>query len=278
MVELKWNIRRALDGALCVMAMMLAGVVAAQQEKRPDLDRKFVDFYNKAEFVEAWKIWKQGADPDATLMPGGLTPLEHAGIHGMTKHIAFLSSVDAKSVDSALILAISRHAGNAASRRDTADQLVKIGANPQAVDKYGRSVMYWTAKVRDDVIMQRLVTRGGVPDIYSKLMLCPAAELPAAVKQFLGDMDELCQCAPGTRPRMSSQAGRYSRWCEGADGRRLGLEVEGRLDPTPAPGHWGDWHPREIIAARIHESTTPTTTTTSELYRCQNMSCMRSGN
>lgn len=270
----RWN------GARLCLALGLSVMVAvagAQQEKRPDLDRKFVDFYNKAEFVEAWKMWKQGADPDATLMPGGLTPLEHAAINGMTKHIAFLSSVDAKSVDAALILAISRHAGSAASRRDTADQLVKIGANPQAVDKYGRSVMYWTAKVRDDVIMQRLVTRGGVPDLYSKLMLCPAAELPDAVKRFLGDMDQLCQCAPGSQPRMSTQSGRYTRWCQASDGRRVGLEVDGRLDPAPAAGLWGDWHPREIIGARLHEPTTATTTTTTELYRCANMSCMRQG-
>lgn len=260
-----------------VLTVTLAATATAQQEKRPDLDRKFVDLYNKGEFVEAWKIWKQGADPDATLMPGGLTPLEHAGINGMTKHIAFLSSVDAKSVDSALILAISRHAGNAASRRDTADQLVKIGANPQAVDKYGRSVMYWTAKVRDDVIMQRLVTRGGVPDLYSKLMLCPAAELPDAVKRFVGDLDQLCQCPPDTRPRMSTQGGRYARWCESADGRRLGLEVEGRLDPSPAPGLWGDWHPREVLAARLHEVAGAAPTVTTELYRCTNMSCMRPG-
>lgn len=261
----------------CVAMAVIAAAAVAQEEKRPDLDRKFVDFYNKAEFVEAWKMWKQGADPDATLMPGGLTPLEHAAVHGMSKHIAFLSSVDAKSVDSALILAISRHAGSAASRRDTADQLVKIGANPQAVDKYGRSVMYWTAKAGDDLIMQRLVTRGGVPDLYSKLMLCPAAALTEAVKRFLGNLDQLCQCAPGTQPRMAAQGGRYTRWCAGADGRRVGLEVEGRLDAAPAPGLWGDWHPREIIAARIHELTTPTTTTTSELYRCANMSCMRQG-
>lgn len=277
MFELQLNIRRGLYGALAVLVAVISPMGAAQQEKRPDLDRKFVDFYNKAEFIEAWKMWKQGADPDAMLMPGGLTPLEHAGINGMTKHIAFLSSVDAKSVDSALILAISRHAGNATSRRDTADQLVKIGANPQAVDKYGRSVMYWTAKVRDDVIMQRLVTRGGVPDLYSKLMLCPAAELPDAVKRFLQPMDQLCLCPPDTRPRMSTQGGRYTRWCEAADGRRLGLEVEGRLDPSPAPGLWGDWHPREVMAARLHEPAGAAPTVTTELYRCANMSCMRQG-
>jgi hypothetical protein len=275
MFEMKQEFWRGLAGTLMAALALTAG---AQQEKRPDLDRKFVDFYNKAEFIEAWKMVQQGADPDAALMPGGLTPLEHASINGMQKHIAFLSSVDAKSVDTAIILAVQRHAGSAASRQETADKLVKIGANPQAVDKYGRSLLYWAAKARDDTIVERLVLRGGVPDLYSRLMLCPVGDMPAAVKRFMGDMDLMCQCAPGTRPRMSTQAGRYSRWCEGADGRRVGLEVDGRLDPSPVPGLWGDWHPREIIAARLHELTTATTTTTTELYRCANMSCMRASN
>ncbi len=253
--------------------MLIATAAFAQTEKRPDLDRKFIELYNKAEFTEAWKLVKQGADPDAPLMPGGLTPLEHAGMNGMVKHIAFLSSVDAKSVDSALIVAVSRHVGGGGSpsRADIADRLIKIGANPQAVDKYGRSVLYWATKARDDEIVQRLVVRGGVPDLYSQLMICPATELPVAAKRFLGTMEALCQCPSGATPRMTNQGGRFTRWCQtAAEGRKVGLEVEGRLDAQSPPGLWGDWHPREIVAARLHGPAGVV-----ELYSCTNLSCMK---
>lgn len=236
------------------------------------LNQQFLVQFNKGDFPEAWKLVKQGVNADAPLMPGGLTPLEHAARNGMMKHLVFLAEVNAKSKNSALRIAMTRFVRSAsgASRLEVVDQLLQSGANPQATDAQGRSMLYWAARTGDEELYRRIIARGGVPDLYSQLMVCPASDVPSTIKIFLVEKDQACLCPPGTLPRMTQSGTRFSRWCEGETGKKLGWEVRGTTEPNLHRDLWGGWQPREISEVWHHGGLQPV-----QVYRCANQSCAR---
>lgn len=247
----------------------------ADKAEKPALDplaQQFLIQFNKGDFTEAWKLVKQGVDPDAPIMPGGLTPLEHAARNGLLKHLVFLAEVNAKSKSSALRIAMTRFVRTAdgASRLEVVDQLLKSGANPQATDSQGRSMLYWAARTGDEELYRRIVARGGVPDLYSQLMVCPASDVPSTIKIFLAEKDQACMCPAGTLPRMTQNGTRFTRWCEGEEGKRLGWEVRGITEPNLSRDLWGGWQPREISEVWQHGGLQPVL-----VYRCANQSCAR---
>lgn len=259
---------------LCIglIALTARPALAASQDPRQELDAQFLAKFQKEEFTEAWKLVRQGVDPDAPLFPGGLTALEHAARNGLLRHMVFLAEVNAKSKNSALRLAMTRFVRSAggASRLEVVDQLLKSGANPQAIDSQGRSILYWAARTGDEEIYRRVVARGGVPDLYSQLMVCPASDVPLTIKLFLLERDQACLCPAGTLPRMVQNGDRFARWCQGEEGVRRGWEVRGTTEPSASRDLWGAWQPREITEVWQHGGAQPV-----QVFRCRNQVCTR---
>jgi len=232
-------------------------------------DEPFVDAFLKGDFEKAKHLLEEGADVDTKTINGGYSPMEHAAMYGMARHLLFLKQNGAKTQDPALIAAILNFdpTNTKTGKLEIVKLLLDIGASPNAEDKFGRSALYWAAKKDDKAVLKLLLTKGAKPTFYNQMMLCPAQGYPETIQLFLEKFHAACKCPAGTKIVSNVSEGQFERWCRKGK-LKTGPYVSGDGDGGTMDGVWGDWHPSSVREVKFFKDGKR-----EKSYSCQGVSC-----